>query len=607
MLLPRHGALPLGNGAVRFSVWAPKPRTIELRLHRAGRTESHRLEPRERGVWELILADVPAAADYAYRLDGERDRADPVSRLRPEGVHGPTRVVDPAGFAWSDREWRGLGMADLVIYELHVGTFSPAGTFDGVIARLPAIRDLGATAIELMPVAQFPGARNWGYDGVSPYAVQNTYGGPDGLRRLVDAAHAEGLAVLLDVVYNHLGPEGNYLREFGPYFSDRYQTLWGEGFNLDGRGSDEVRDYVAGNAAYWISEYHLDGLRLDAADRIVDLSPRHIVEELTAGVHAAGEAAGRRTLVIAEIDSNDPRYIRDPSAGGYGCDGHWADDFHHAVHVALTGERGGYYRDFGGTGPVAKVLAERYLHDGGYSPYRDRRHGRPGAGLPAERLVVAIQNHDQVGNRARGERLGELVEPAALRLAAAILLLSPYVPLLFMGEEHADTSRFPYFVSHSDPALIEAVREGRRHEFAAFEWAGEVPDPQAEATFEASRPRWDLAREAPHAKHLALYRDLLRLRRDEPALRAGAGETAVEHDAAEGWIRLSRTLGERLLAIFNFARGPRRVPAGGERDAPRLLLSTEDPKYGGDGGTRLEGRTVHLAPHSAALLRLGPP
>jgi maltooligosyltrehalose trehalohydrolase len=419
----------------------------------------------------------------------------------------------------------------------------------------------------------------------------------------VDAAHAEGLAVLLDVVYNHLGPEGNYLSEFGPYFSDRYRTLWGEGFNLDGRGSDEVRDYIAGNAVYWIREYHLDGLRLDAADRIVDLGARHIVEELTAGVHAEGAAAGRRTLVIAEIDSNDPRYVREAAAGGFGCDGHWSDDFHHAVHVALTGERTGYYGDFGGTGPVAKVLAERYVHDGHYSPYRDRRHGRPGAGLPAERLVVAIQNHDQIGNRAHGERLAALVEPAALRLAAAILLLSPYVPLLFMGEEHAETNPFLYFVSHGDPALVEAVREGRRREFAAFEWAGEVPDPQAEATFEASRPRWERARDGAHARHLALYRNLLRLRSEQPGLRAGAGDMAVRHDADAEWIELSRTLGERLVVLFNFARDPRVVPVAGEAAAWRVLLSTDDPAYGGAGATRVEAGAVHLSPRSAVLLR----
>ncbi len=600
--MPLRGATPLGDGAVHFSVWAPKPRTIELRLRRGTRTESLPLEPRERGVHEISVNDVPPGAVYFYRLDGERDRPDPVSRWRPEGVHGPTRVVDPTAFRWADAGWAGVATADLVIYELHVGTFSPAGTFDGVIERLPAIRELGATAIELMPVAEFPGGRNWGYDGVSVYAVQSSYGGPEGLRRLVNAAHGAGLSVLLDVVYNHLGPEGNYLAEFAPYFSDRYRTLWGEGFNLDGAGSDAVRDYIAGNAAYWIREYHLDGLRLDAADRIVDLSARHIVEELTAAVHAEGEAAGRRALVIAEIDSNDPRYVRDPRAGGYGCDAHWSDDFHHAVHVALTGERTGYYSDFGGIGPVAKALGERYVHDGGYSPYRDRRHGRPAPGVPTDRFVVAVQNHDQIGNRAAGERLAALVEAAGQRLAAAMLLLSPYVPLLFMGEEHGETNPFQYFVSHGDPELVEAVRAGRRREFAAFGWAGEVPDPQAVSTFEASRPSWERALEPRHARHLALYRDLLRLRREEPALSPGTGDPAVRHDQRAEWLALSRGSGDRrLLALFNFAKAARSIPLDGNW---HLVLSTENPAYGGDGDATLDGRQAHLPARSAALLRV---
>jgi len=480
-------------------------------------------------------------------------------------------------------------MADLVIYELHVGTFSHAGTFDGVIERLPAIRDLGATALELMPVAEFPGGRNWGYDGVSLYAVQSTYGGPEGLRRLVDAAHGAGLAVLLDVVYNHLGPEGNYLSEFGPYFSERHHTLWGQGFNLDGGDSREVRDYIVGNAVHWIREYHLDGLRLDAADRIADESRPPIVEELTAAVHAEAAAAGRTGVVIAEIDSNDPKYVRPREAGGYGCDAHWLDDFHHAVHVALTGERTGYYRDFGGVGPVARALRERYVRG---------RHSS--TGVPGERFVVATQNHDQIGNRAGGERLSALVDPGSLRLAAAILLLSPYVPLIFMGEEHGETNPFLYFVSHGDPALIEAVREGRRREFAAFSWAGDVPDPQAEVTFETSRPEWLRAGEGAHGKHLAFYRDLLRLRRTESALRAGSGEVEVQFDEAEEWVSLARrSSGRRLLALFNFAKAPRVLPAEGME---RLVLSTDDPAYGGVGVARLDGGRAHLPGRAAVLL-----
>ncbi len=589
MPLPQRGAVPLGGGTVHFSVWAPKPRTIELRLRRGPTTETHPLESVGNGVFQTRLENVPGGTDYFYRLDGGRERPDPVSRFRPEGVHGPTRIVDPSSFCWTDAGWRGVAMADLVIYELHVGTFSPAGTFDGVIERLPAIKDLGATAVELMPVAEFPGGRNWGYDGVSLYAVQSTYGGPDGLRRLVDAAHAAGLAVLLDVVYNHLGPEGNYLAEFGPYFSELHQTIWGQGFNLDGEESREVRDYIVGNAVHWIREYHVDGLRLDAADRIVDQSPRPIVEELTAAVHAEAEAAGRTGLVIAEIDSNDPRYVRSPTAGGYGCDAHWSDDFHHAVHAALTGERTGYYRDFGGVAPVARALSHRYV-----------RGRNSAASVPGDRFVVAIQNHDQVGNRATGERLSALIDPRSQRLAAALLLLAPYVPLLFMGEEYGETNPFLYFVSHGDPALIEAVREGRQREFAAFAWVGELPDPQAESTFEASRPRWRREGEEAHAKHLALYRDLLQLRRTEPALRPGQGEVEVHHDEVDEWVSLERVSdGRRLLALFNFANTSRALSAQG---MSRLVLSTEDPAYGGTAGAKLASGRVHLPARSAALV-----
>ncbi len=600
-----RGAVPLADGRTRFGVWAPAPDRLELCLRRSRGVETIPMERDERGVAQVELVDAGPGTEYWYRLDDARDRPDPVSRELAGGVHGVSRVVDPDAFRWTDGGWQGLAMADLILYELHLGAFTPAGTFDAAIARLPYLLDLGVTALEIMPVAEFPGRRNWGYDGVSLYAPHSGYGGPEGLRRLVDAAHRAGLAVLLDVVYNHLGPEGNYLREFGPYFSDRYRTAWGEGFNLDGPDSDEVRRYLVDNAVYWIDEFHLDGLRLDAADRIVDLSPVHLAEEIGAAVHRQGAAAGRRTVVIAEIDSNDPRWVRPREVGGFGLDGHWSDDFHHAVHVALTGERSGYYADFGGVGPVARALGRRYFHDGGYSPFRRRRHGRPAEDVAGDRFVVCVQNHDQVGNRAGGERLAALVEPAGVRLAAAILLLAPYVPLLFMGEEYAECSPFLYFVSHGDPALIEAVREGRRREFAAFGWRGEVPDPQSEATFAASRPHWERAGQGEHAAVLALYRDLLRLRRALPLLRPGAAEPAVRHDEKEEWVAMRLSGGGQTLdAVFNFATGFRDVP-GTARPAD-LLLDTDDPRYGGAGQVRQTGRGLALPPRTAALLRSRP-
>jgi maltooligosyltrehalose trehalohydrolase len=598
-----RGAVPLADGSTRFSVWAPNASKVEVAVTHGGEDRTFPLSRAADGVHSGCVPHVAAGSDYSYRLDGHRDRPDPVSRWLPRGVHGPTRLVDPAAFRWTDAGWRGLEIADLVIYELHVGTFSRAGTFDGVIDRLPALRELGVTAIELMPVAEFPGGRNWGYDGVSPYAVQSSYGGPEGLRRLVDAAHGVGLAVLLDVVYNHLGPEGNYLHEFGPYFSDRYRTAWGEGLNLDGADSDEVRRYVVDNALYWVTEYHLDGLRLDAVDRVVDLSPEHIAEELGAAVHARGETLGSRKLVIAEIDANDAKWVKPREVGGYGLDAHWSDDFHHAVHVALTGERGGYYADFTEPGAVARVLARRYLNDGRYSPYRRRRHGRPAADVPADRFVVSIQNHDQTGNRARGERLSTLLSPEALRLAAALLLLSPYVPLLFMGEEHGETNPFLYFVSHGDPALVQAVRKGRQEEFAAFGWAGEVPDPQAEETFEASRPDWERAKSGEGARILALYRELLRLRRTEPALRPAAATVAVRDDATAGWVAVRYDKGESVLqAVFNLSPEPRAVPPAGS-ESWSLAFSSDAPMYGGPGGAALVGGEVRLPGHTAVLLR----
>jgi maltooligosyltrehalose trehalohydrolase len=597
-----RGAMPLPDGGARFSVWAPNAWLVEVVLLRDGRSEAHPLARDAGGVHTGTVSRVPPGTDYSYRLDGAAERPDPVSRWRPQGVHGPTRVVDPAAFQWTDPAWRGIETADLVIYELHVGTFSPAGTFDGVIERLSSLRELGVTALEIMPVAEFPGTRNWGYDGVSPYAVQSSYGGPNALKRLVDAAHRTGLAVLLDVVYNHLGPEGNYLAEMGPYFSDRYRTAWGHGFNLDGPDSDEVRRYVVDNAVYWITEYHLDGLRLDAADRIVDLGPVHIAEEIGVAVHAQGDALGRRALVIAEIDANDPRWVRGREVGGYGLDAHWSDDFHHAVHVALTGERTGYYRDFTEPGALARALGGRYVNDGRYSPHRRRKHGRPATDVPADRFVVAVQNHDQIGNRARGERLAALVAPEALRLAAALLLLSPYVPLLFMGEEHGETNPFLYFVSHGDPALVESVREGRRREFEAFVWDGEIPDPQAEDTFESSRPRWERAETAGGARLRALYRDLLRLRRSEHALRPGSATITVRNDEEAGWVAVRyETEGEVLEGIFNLSPGAVAVPPDPSRRWS-IVLSTDAPGYGGMGQARLE-RDVHLPARTAVLLR----
>src|SRR6185503_2081252 len=395
-------------------------------------------------------------------------------------------------FDWQDQTWKGLPLPDYLIYELHVGTFTAEGTFDAAISYLDGLRELGITAIELMPVAQFPGNRNWGYDGVYPYAVQNSYGGPLALKRLVQACHERGLAAILDVVYNHLGREGNYLRELGHYFTDRYRTPWGDAVNFDGPHSDEVRRFFIENALYWITEFHFDALHLDAAHPIFEHSARPFLAELSEAVHRRGEELHRLVYLIPEISMNDVRLILPRQQGGCGCDAQWNDDFHHSLHTLLTGERTGYYQDFGRIEHLVKSLREGFVYTGQDSQYRQRRHGNSARAVPSRRFVICCQNHDQVGNRQLGERLSQLVSFEDLKLAAAVVLLSPCIPLLFMGEEYGETAPFLYFISHSDPDLIEAVRQGRRAEFAAFDWRGEVPDPQDEATFLSAKLRHEL-------------------------------------------------------------------------------------------------------------------
>lgn len=571
-------------GGVRFSVWAPNASSVAVRLEGGG---THALDSSGGDVYEGVLREARAGSDYRFVVDGDRAVPDPVSRHQPKGVHGPSRVIDPASYHWKTDDWRGRAMADLVIYELHVGTFSREGTFRGAIPHLRALRELGITAIEIMPVAEFPGARNWGYDGVNLYAPHSAYGGPDELRALVDAAHAADLAVVLDVVYNHVGPEGNYLGMFGPYFTKKYTTPWGDALNYDDADSDEVRRFVIDNALYWVTEYRMDGLRLDAIHGIFDFSPRHILQDIADAVHRQASLLGRRALVIGESDLNDPRIIRDATACGYGLDAQWADDLHHAVHAVLTEEINGYYADFGGVTPLATALRTPFVYDGRYSAHRKRRHGAPATDIPTDRFVVCIQNHDQVGNRAKGDRLMPLVGARKSRLGAALLLLSPYVPLLFMGEEYGETNPFQYFVSHGDEELIKAVREGRRKEFAAFGWGDAIPDPQDATTFERSKLNRDVTSRPEHAGLLALYRRLLALRQAEPALRPGDNESLVADDADAGWITMELTAagGRPLFALFNLSDDEQRIPAATRAPGRwRLLLSTEHEDYGGGGG-----------------------
>jgi maltooligosyltrehalose trehalohydrolase len=497
-------------------------------------------------------------------------------------------VADPR-FSWEDGCWCGIPLRDYVIYELHVGTFTPEGTLAAIIPCLDELRELGITAVELMPVAQFPGSRNWGYDGVYPFAVHHSYGGPEGLKRLVNACHQRGLAVILDVVYNHLGPEGNYLANYGPYFTQRYRTPWGPAVNFDGPGSDEVRRFFIHNALFWMSEYHIDALRLDALHAIVDLSPQPFLAELADTVHRARERLNRQVFLMAESDLNDVRLLRSPEVGGHGLDAHWNDDFHHALHTLLTGEQTGYYLDFGRLEQLAKAWREGFIYSGEYSPYRRRRHGSSSREVAAQRWVVFAQNHDQVGNRLGGERLGRLVSLEALKLAAGTVLLSPFIPLVFMGEEYGDPAPFLYFVSHGDPDLIEAVRRGRQEEFAAFQWPGEPPDPQAEETFEQARLDHKLRREGEHKVLLEFYRELLSVRRELTHL-ADLGRQDREVRGYERekllWVRMMGERGEAVL-LAHFGRGELRLTLPWPEGRWRQRLDSSATEWQGPGSQAL--------------------
>lgn len=557
---PRLGANAVENGRVRFLVWAPDAERVQLHIVSPEERQLP-MAPGPQGYFHAEVEALTPFARYRYRLhkyDGSVvERPDPASRLQPEGVHGPSQVV-AADFAWEDDCWFGLPPSAYIIYELHVGTFTRRGTFDAVIEHLADLKDLGITAVELMPVAQFPGTRNWGYDGVYPFAVQESYGGPDGLKRLVNACHRQGLAVVLDVVYNHLGPEGNYLRDFGPYFTDFYQTPWGEAVNFDGPHSDEVRRYFIENALQWVGEFHVDALRLDAVHAILDFSARPFLEELARVVHRRAEKLNRRIHLIAESALNDTRIVRPRTLGGFELDAQWNDDFHHCVHTVLTGERGGYYKDYRDLQDLAAAWQEGFVYSGQYSAFRQRAHGNSSRNVPAQQLVVCGQNHDQVGNRMLGERLNSLVSFEKQKLAAALVLLSPFVPLIFMGEEYGETAPFLYFVSHGDPDLVQAVREGRKREFAAFEWAQEPPDPQDEDTFRKSQLNHSLRQGGRHGVLLEFYRQLLRLRSSLAPLNHLSKKTmAVSADRRQNLLLVRRWhRNEEVCLMFSFNESP---------------------------------------------------
>ncbi|HEV2687315.1 MAG TPA: malto-oligosyltrehalose trehalohydrolase [Bryobacteraceae bacterium] len=544
------GATPLLDGGVHFRVWAPNVQTLAVKIK-----ERQVSMTKDGEDFEVFVADAQPGDLYSLVVNGANERPDPVSRSQPRGVHGPSQIVDPYAFAWSDSEWKGIALENYIIYELHAGTFTPDGTFAGVIAKLPHLKALGITAIELMPVAEFPGSRNWGYDGVDLYAPHSAYGGPEGLKTLVNAAHREGLAVVLDVVYNHLGPEGNYLGEFGPYFTDHYRTPWGQAINFDGPGSDGVRRFFIENALYWLTEFHIDALRLDAIHGIFDFSAQHILAELGERFHAQAERLGRQAWIIAESDLNDVRVIQSRSEGGYGLDAQWHDEFHHSVVSFLTRANRGFLGGFGRLDQVKKAITEGFVYDGIYSTYRCRRFGSSAIGQPGYRFVAFLQNHDQVANTSQGLRLSRLMPLDQLKAALALLFCSPYLPLLFMGEEFADDAPFLYFTSHGDPALAKAVSEGRKKEFADFAGTGEFVDPQSPEAFEKSKVTWSLALQPSHADVLHLYRELIALRKRWPCLSNGRKDlTQVEVNEDERWLRMERSDpdGSSAVLVCNF-------------------------------------------------------
>jgi maltooligosyltrehalose trehalohydrolase len=532
---------------VRFEVWAPRAeRGVEVEVDGV----RHVMRAGDRGWWATDVDAARAGSRYGFSLDGGPVRPDPRSPSQPDGVDGRSEVVDHEAFRWTDGAWRGVHLPSAVVYELHVGTFTPEGTFDGVIRKLPHLVDLGVDVVELLPVNEFPGERGWGYDGADLFAPQHTYGGPDGLKRLVDAAHAAGIAVVMDVVYNHLGPAGNYLGEFGPYFTDKYETPWGMAVNLDDRDSDEVRRFFLDNAQLWLRDYHCDGLRLDAVHALVDTSAMHLLEELAVEVEALSASVGRNLFLIAESDLNDPRVVARREVGGYGMDAQWSDDFHHALHAVLTGERSGYYGDFGTLEQLATALRRAFVYAGDYAPDRGRRHGRvPSPDIPGYRFLGYLQDHDQVGNRAMGDRSSHLLDVERLKIAAAIVLTSPFVPMLFMGEEWGASTPFQYFTDHPDAELGAAVSEGRRREFASFGWAPEdVPDPQAVETFERSRLDWSEPATGHHAELLAWHRGLIRFRRSHPELTDGRLDR-VEVEVDEAACRITIRRGRVTVAV----------------------------------------------------------
>ena len=573
--------MPVGaqyaEGNCLFSVWAPSLSKVQLLIK--GQKEPWDMVKDQWGYWQTKVKDMAPGTRYMFLLEEELKRPDPASLSQPEGVHEWSEVIDNQSYQWEDAAWTPPALEEMIIYELHVGTFTPEGTFEAIIGKLDHLQELGVNAIEIMPIAQFPGDRNWGYDGVYPFAAQNNYGGVGKLKQLVDKCHQKNIAVILDVVYNHMGPEGNYLSDFGPYFTDKYHTPWGSSLNFDDEYSGPVRNFFLKNAISWLRDFHIDGLRLDAVHAIMDNGPIHLLKELRMQVDELEKETRKRYCLIAESDMNDVKIISDYSKGGYGLDGQWVDDFHHAVHTLATGEKEGYYQDYGEISHLAKTFKQGFIYDGIYSEFRKKRVGNSPKDARPGQFVVCLQNHDQTGNRMLGERISQLVSFEMLKLAVGTLLISPYVPMLFMGEEYGEDQPFLYFVSHTDPELVKAVQEGRKNEFKSFEWGGDVPDPQSKETFNRSKLRWDDADDVSKQVVFNFYKQLIQWRKQ--GLFRAFRNNAIQIQEQDKLLLLWAGEGAgQILAVLNFNHSEQKVEVPGNGGWKKIVASA-DEKWGG--------------------------
>ncbi|HEV7349567.1 malto-oligosyltrehalose trehalohydrolase [Telluribacter sp.] len=591
------------QGQAEVYVWAPKAEKVAIRLSRDKKNIS--LSKGEMGYWQTTSPDIQPGDAYKIVLDGT-ERPDPASLAQEDSVHGNSVAVDVNQFEWTDGQWKNIPLEDYILYELHTGTFTPEGTFAGLEQKLDYLKELGVNAIEIMPVAQFPGSRNWGYDGVLPFATQNSYGGAEGLQHLVDVCHKKEIAVILDVVYNHMGPEGNYLNDFGPYFTEKYNTPWGQALNFDDAGCDGVRKYFTENLLMWFRDFHIDAVRMDAVHAIKDFSATHILREMKQCVNQLMKETGRTHYMIVELDLNDTRFINPLEKQGFGMDAQWVDEFHHALRVTAGGDRNGYYVDFEGLSHLAKAYKDAYVYDGQYSPHRDKIFGIKAENNPGQQFIVFSQNHDQVGNRMLGERTSQLTSFEMQKLLAGAVMVSPYLPMLFMGEEYSEPNPFLYFVSHTDPELAEAVRKGRKAEFAAFHAEGEAPDPMAESTFQESKLQWNLLDQEPHSTIFRYYQTLIRLRKEVPALRQlNRHQLTVETNENQKTLVLTRwNDNQRVVCLMNFSKTTQQLRLPAHASSWTKLLDSAAPEWNGPAAApeqAKEASTVVVQPESIQI------